>query len=604
MAGTFQRHSEGRLLLNVVTGGEPHEQRAYGDFLDKEARYTRTAEFLHVVRELWTSREPVTFAGEHIHIEGAQLNNPPDPIPAVFFGGSSAAAGPVAAKYSDVYLTWGEPVSAVAQKLDWVRRQAVDAGRRLQFGLRIHVISRPTAAEAWAEADRLLAAVDPADVERVQASLARSESEGQRRMLELHGGGSDRLLVGPNLWAGVGLVRGGAGTALVGSHAEVAERLAEYAQLGINHFILSGYPHLEEAYWFGEGVLPLLEQLGLWKHPNRGPGRPRRRRSRSPRRTSHGDDPARRGHRGAGRTTNPTPSVAGGCASSSPRACWAPPSSGTTSSSTPPRPAWCSTSCSSPTPVPWSARCWRSRRSPSGFVMRPIGGLVFGHIGDRIGRKRSLALTMLIMGVATALIGVLPTAAQIGVWAPVLLLVLRMLQGFALGGEWGGAVLLAVEHSPGDRRGRYGAIPQIGLALGSGAGHRHIRVPAGRCWAQLAVPVVRLAHRLPAEPGAGGDRHRGAVAGRRDAGVPGVADLEAASTVPIRDIVRGAHAHGATPCSGCCLAGPKARRSTPGVSSRSATPPARWVCTKVSVSRRGDHRRAADGGAAAGVGTT
>jgi MFS family permease len=105
-----------------------------------------------------------------------------------------------------------------------------------------------------------------------------------------------------------------------------------------------------------------------------------------------------------------------------------------------------------------------------GFVMRPIGGLVFGHIGDRIGRKRSLALTMVIMGVATALIGVLPTAAQIGVWAPLLLLALRMLQGFALGGEWAGAVLLAVEHSPEGRRGRYGAIPQIGLALGLALG--------------------------------------------------------------------------------------------------------------------------------------
>ena len=123
--------------------------------------------------------------------------------------------------------------------------------------------------KAWAEADRLLAAVDPADVERVQASLARSESEGQRRMLQLHGGGSNRLLIAPNLWAGVGLVRGGAGTALVGSHEEVAERLIEYSKLGISQFILSGYPHLEEAYWFGEGVLPLLERKGLWKHPNR-----------------------------------------------------------------------------------------------------------------------------------------------------------------------------------------------------------------------------------------------------------------------------------------------------------------------------------------------
>jgi alkanesulfonate monooxygenase len=269
MAATYQRHSRGRLLLNVVTGGEPHEQRAYGDFLDKEARYARTAEFLHVVRQLWTSDEPVSFAGDHIRIEGAALNNRPDPLPPVFFGGSSSAAGPVAANYSDVYLTWGEPLAAVDEKLDWIRGLAADSGRDLQYGLRIHVISRNTSEQAWAEADRLLAAVDPADVERVQASLGRSESEGQRRMLTLHGGSSSSLLVAPNLWAGVGLVRGGAGTALVGSHAEVAQRLVEYAQLGITHFILSGYPHLEEAYWFGEGVLPLLERQGLWSHPSR-----------------------------------------------------------------------------------------------------------------------------------------------------------------------------------------------------------------------------------------------------------------------------------------------------------------------------------------------
>ena len=105
-----------------------------------------------------------------------------------------------------------------------------------------------------------------------------------------------------------------------------------------------------------------------------------------------------------------------------------------------------------------------------GFVMRPIGGFVFGHVGDRIGRKRSLALTMLLMGTATSLMGALPTAAQVGVLAPILLLALRIIQGFALGGEWAGAVLLAVEHSPEKRRGIYGSTPQIGLALGLALG--------------------------------------------------------------------------------------------------------------------------------------
>ena len=189
-------------------------------------------------------------------------------IPPLYFGGSSDAAGPVAARHTDVYLTWGEPLEPVARKVEWIRKLASAAGRSVRFGIRLHVITRDTAEAAWAEARRLLAAVDPESIRKIQAGLARSESVGQKRMIELHQGGSaDSLVVGPNLWAGVGLVRGGAGTALVGSHTEVAERIKEYASVGITEFILSGVPHLEEAYWFGEGVLPLLERVGLWAHP-------------------------------------------------------------------------------------------------------------------------------------------------------------------------------------------------------------------------------------------------------------------------------------------------------------------------------------------------
>ena len=101
-----------------------------------------------------------------------------------------------------------------------------------------------------------------------------------------------------------------------------------------------------------------------------------------------------------------------------------------------------------------------------GFISRPIGGIIFGHYGDRIGRKTVLVLTLLIMGIATFLIGLLPTYASVGVWAPVLLLVLRVFQGIGIGGEWGGAVLMAVEHSPENRRGFYGSWPQIGVPAG------------------------------------------------------------------------------------------------------------------------------------------
>ncbi|MBL7257545.1 LLM class flavin-dependent oxidoreductase [Paractinoplanes lichenicola] len=262
MASTFQRLSGGRLLLNVVTGGESHEQRQFGDFLGKDERYARTGEFLGIVRSLLRG-ETVTFEGAHLHVEGAQLSKVPDVAPAIYFGGSSKAAGPVAADHADVYLTWGEPPAQVAQKLDWIRSLKPD----MRFGIRLHVIARDTAEQAWAEADRLLRGVSEEAIAAVQAGLARSESEGQRRMLDLHGGNRDGLVVSPNLWAGVGLVRGGAGTALVGSHQEVADRIEEYAALGIDEFILSGYPHLEEAYWFGEGVLPELARRGGWRHP-------------------------------------------------------------------------------------------------------------------------------------------------------------------------------------------------------------------------------------------------------------------------------------------------------------------------------------------------
>ncbi|HXC83478.1 MAG TPA: LLM class flavin-dependent oxidoreductase [Trebonia sp.] len=266
MAATFQRVSGGRLLLNVVTGGDDVEQRRFGDHLDKQARYERAGEFLHIVRELWGGG-PVTFSGRHYDVRGGQIV-PADSWPQIYLGGSSEPALDVAARYADVYLTWGEPPKAVAEKLDAVRTRAKAAGRELRFGIRLHVITRSTAAEAWSQAQRLLDSLDPAAIERAQAIQRASQSEGQRRMTELHGGRTDALEVSPNLWAGVGLVRGGAGTALVGSHDEVAERIAEYHGLGIDEFILSGYPHLEEAYQTGEGLIPVLRKRGLMTSPD------------------------------------------------------------------------------------------------------------------------------------------------------------------------------------------------------------------------------------------------------------------------------------------------------------------------------------------------
>jgi alkanesulfonate monooxygenase len=267
MASTFQRLSGGRLLLNVVTGGESAEQRAYGDFLDKAQRYERTAEFLDIVTRLWQG-EAVTEAGKHLQVEGAKLSRLPDPVPDIYFGGSSPQAIEVAARYVDVYLTWGEPPHQVAEKLRKVEAKAAAAGRELRLGIRLHTLSRDTSEQAWRQADYLMERVTDEMIEKVQTGLSASESEGQQRMRALHNSGDRRNLeIYPNLWAGVGLVRGGAGTSLVGSHEEVADLIQEYASLGITEFIMSGYPHLEEAYWFGEGVLPILARRGLWHHP-------------------------------------------------------------------------------------------------------------------------------------------------------------------------------------------------------------------------------------------------------------------------------------------------------------------------------------------------
>lgn len=260
-AATYQRVTDGRLLLNVVTGGDDVEQRRFGDFLGKDDRYARAGEELELFRALWDG-EPVSRQGEHVHVEGAHLPNPAV-RPELYLGGSSPAAIEVTARYIDVYLTWGEPPAAVAEKIARVREAAAAHGRTVRFGIRLHTIARDTAAEAWAEAERLIRGLDPAEIEKAQAILRASQSEGQRRMVELHGGSTANLEIYPNLWAGVGLVRGGAGTALVGSHEEIADRIAEYHDLGIEEFVLSGYPHLEEVYRVGEGVIPVLRRRGL-----------------------------------------------------------------------------------------------------------------------------------------------------------------------------------------------------------------------------------------------------------------------------------------------------------------------------------------------------
>ncbi|QFQ89261.1 FMNH2-dependent alkanesulfonate monooxygenase [Paracoccus kondratievae] len=249
----------GRLLLNVVPGGDPRELAADGAFFSHDGRYENADEFLTVWKRLMEG-ETVDFHGRHVRVEGARNFHPgpQKPWPPLYFGGSSEAAHELAGKHVDAYLTWGEPPAAVAEKIADVRARAAKHGRKVRFGIRLHAIVRETEAEAWAAADRLISRLTDEDIARAQANYAKMDSVGQRRMAALHGGRRDKLEIAPNLWAGVGLVRGGAGTALVGDPGTVAARMQEYQDLGIETFVMSGYPHLEEAIRFAELVFPLL----------------------------------------------------------------------------------------------------------------------------------------------------------------------------------------------------------------------------------------------------------------------------------------------------------------------------------------------------------
>lgn len=271
MTATLDRLSGGRLALNLVAGGDTAELEGDGLFQDSVERYDAAREFVTLWREIMAAShqgESVDFDGEHFKVKGAKLLFPPvqQPYPPLFFGGSSEAAHELAAEKVDLYITWGETPAAVADKIADVRERAAKHGRTVRIGIRLHVIVRETDEQAWAAAEELISKLDDTTINASQSALGKIDSEGQRRMSALHKGGKARtraeLEISPNLWAGVGLVRGGCGTALVGDPETVVARIKEYADLGIDTFVLSGYPHLEESYRVAELLFPLLPGKG------------------------------------------------------------------------------------------------------------------------------------------------------------------------------------------------------------------------------------------------------------------------------------------------------------------------------------------------------
>jgi alkanesulfonate monooxygenase len=251
---TLDRLFEGRLIINVISSEMP------GERLESPQRYRRTLEHMEGLRAL--------LDGDRLEIDGEWLQLSIDPprvrtatgnCPPLYFGGLSDEARDVAARQADVYLMWPDTLDRIGALVDDLRTRANSYGRKLAFGFRVHVVVRPTEAEARSAADHLIAALEPAMGDEIRARSLDSTSVGVQAQAALRNGSDRDGYAEPNLWTGIGRARSGCGAAIVGSPQQVADKINAYRELGIETFILSGYPHLDECERFAELVLPLLK---------------------------------------------------------------------------------------------------------------------------------------------------------------------------------------------------------------------------------------------------------------------------------------------------------------------------------------------------------
>jgi len=259
---SLQRATGGRALYNIITGGGGPQQLWWGDSVPHDDRYTRTTEFLDVVRGVWRGG-PFSYQGKFYQVEEAGL---PDPLsqeefPEIYFSGSSDAALASASKHADYYLSWLEPFDALRDKFKRVKDRTDALGRKIKTAVRVDILARPTEEEAWEEIRKGFSNVDPAALARFQGTGEPSESVGAARQRDFRPttiNSYKDLITEPNIFSGFSLLRGGQTQGIVGSYEQVAERLDDLVQLGADAFILASTPHLEEAYRVGEEVLPLV----------------------------------------------------------------------------------------------------------------------------------------------------------------------------------------------------------------------------------------------------------------------------------------------------------------------------------------------------------
>lgn len=250
---TLNQVLDGRLTVNIISSEMP------GESLDGPARYRRTTEVMHALRTLLAG-ERLDIDGEFVslHVDAPRIcREAPQALP-FYFGGLSEEARDTAARGADVYLMWPDTEDAIAGTIADMRTRAASHGRELRFGYRVHVIVRDTEDEARDAAADLISAVDASTGDAIRARSLDSASTGVRRQAELREGADRDGFAEPLLWTGIGRARSGCGAALVGTPAQVADKIMRYRDMGVEAFIFSGYPHEAEARRFAECVLPRL----------------------------------------------------------------------------------------------------------------------------------------------------------------------------------------------------------------------------------------------------------------------------------------------------------------------------------------------------------
>lgn len=256
---TIDHIAEGRMTVNIISSDLP------GERVDSEARYARSREVIEILRQCWTQEE-IDYRGEfyNLQIPSTDAVKPyqQNGGPLLYFGGISPGAKALCAEHCDVFLMWPETEERLASTMQEMSTLAAGFGRKIDFGLRIHMIVRETEAEARAAAERLISKLDADKGEEIKNRSQDSKCEGVQRQDELRAG-SENDYIEDHVWSGVGRARSGCGSAIVGDPDQVYQKLQRYIDMGMRAFILSGYPHIDECELFAKYVLPRLDTTKL-----------------------------------------------------------------------------------------------------------------------------------------------------------------------------------------------------------------------------------------------------------------------------------------------------------------------------------------------------